>query len=62
LGNDLDFNSDGKVDVFLNNGDRTFSFETFQFAEIIGSFCTDAVWVGDINFVMRTMSNRSPRI
>jgi hypothetical protein len=83
LGNDLDFNSDGKVDVFLmnsewyygypyahiflNNGDRTFSFETFQFAEIIDSFCTDAVWVGDINgdgnldFVMGTMSNRSPR-
>jgi hypothetical protein len=83
LGNDLDFNSDGKVDVFLmnsewyygypyahiflNNGDRTFSFGTFQFAEIIDSFCTDAVWVGDINgdgnldFVMGTMSNRSPR-
>jgi hypothetical protein len=83
LGNDLDFNSDGKVDVFLmnsewyygypyahiflNNGDRTFSFEAFQFAEIIDSFCTDAVWVGDINgdgnldFVMGTMSNRSPR-
>ncbi|MFZ8832631.1 MAG: hypothetical protein ACO2O5_00260 [Candidatus Caldipriscus sp.] len=39
LGNDLDFNSD----------------ETFQFAEIRDSFCTDAVWVGDIN-------NRSPRI
>ena len=39
----------------------------FQFAEIIDSFCTDAVWVGDINgdgnldFVMGTMSNRSPR-
>jgi len=83
LGNDPDFNSDGKVDVFLinsewyygypyahiflNNGDRTFSFGTFQFAEIIDSFCTDAVWVGDINgdgnldFVMGTMSNRSPR-
>jgi hypothetical protein len=83
LGNDLDFNSDGKIDVFLmnsewyygypyvhiflNNGDRTFSFETFQFAEIIDSFCTDAVWVWDINgdgnldFVMGTMSNRYPR-
>jgi hypothetical protein len=44
-----------------------FSFKTFQFAEIIDSFCTNAVWVGDINgdgnldFVMGTMSNRSPR-
>jgi len=41
LGNDLDFNSDGKVNVFLMNSE-------LLWLEIIDSFCTDAVWVGDI--------------
>jgi len=64
LGNDLDFNFDGKVDVFLI---RMRIFSSTMGIELIDSFCTDAVWVGDINgdgkldFVMGTMSNRSPR-
>ncbi|MEO0155461.1 MAG: VCBS repeat-containing protein, partial [candidate division WOR-3 bacterium] len=83
LGNDLDFDGDGKIDIFLmnsewyygypyvhiflNRGYRNYFLYRVQFAEIIDSFCTDAAWVGDINgdekldFVMGTMSNRSPR-
>jgi len=82
VGNDLDVDGDDRKDIILTNSEWNFGYPyvhiylrrsggynlfNFRFADIIDSFCTDGIWVGDINadgkvdLIVGTMSNRSPR-